>query len=160
MHTPEKRRELIDTIRALPTDLEAVLAGWTDEQMDYAPAPSEWNARQIVHHLADSHATAFFRTKLALTEDNPTIVAYNQEAYAELPDSKELPLELSLSILRGLHARWVYVLDRVADDQFSRTYYHPEYKRAYSIDDILTTYADHGLIHIAQIKGNKAAGGF
>lgn len=160
MHMPEKRRELIDAIRALPAQLEAILTGWTDEQLDYRPAPTEWNARQIVHHLVDSHATAIFRTKKALTEDKPQIVAYDQAAFAELPDSLDLPITISMDILRGLHARWVYVFDHLKDEQFSALYFHPEYQRTYTIDDILTTYAEHGIIHIAQIEGNRASGGW
>lgn len=159
-HTPEKRRELIDAIRALPEQLEATIAGWSDEQLDFKPAPREWSARQIVHHLADSHMNAFIRTKLALTEDQPTIKPYDQEKVAELADSTGLPLDVSLAILRGLHVRWTYLLDQLTDEQFSYLYYHPEYQRTYSIDDLLTTYAEHGQIHINQINANRKAAGW
>ena len=45
-----------------------------------------WTARQVVHHVADSHMNAFVRFRLALTEDKPTIKPYNEAEWAKLAD--------------------------------------------------------------------------
>ncbi len=159
MPTPEVRAARIAALRALPDQLEAAIAGWTDAQLDFSPAPGEWSARQIVHHLADSHAASLFRVKLALVQDTPTITPYDQEQFALLPDSR-LPLEPSLLMLRGLHTHFVALFESLSEADFARAFFHPEQERNVSVDDALAYYADHGTLHIAQIMANRSAGGW
>jgi hypothetical protein len=42
-----------------------------DAQLDTPYRPEGWTARQVVHHLADSHINSVIRMKFALTEDEP-----------------------------------------------------------------------------------------
>jgi hypothetical protein len=81
--------------------------------------------RQVVHHVPDSHLNAYIRLKLAITENNPTIKPYDQEAFAHLPDQR-LPIDVSLSLLDALHARWTTVLRALTRRQFGRPLVHPE----------------------------------
>ena len=69
--------------------------------------PGGWTVRQVVHHVPDSHLNAYTRIRLALTEDTPTIKPYEEARWAELPDARTLPVEVSLALLEALHARWV-----------------------------------------------------
>ena len=105
--------------------------------------------RQVVHHVPDSHLNAYVRVKLALTEDNPTIKPYDQDAFAGLPDQK-LPIDVSLSLLDSLHARWVAVLNALTPQQFARPLYHPEIG-AITIDYLVQTYGWHSRHHVAHI---------
>jgi hypothetical protein len=140
---------LIEKIRELPARLEALVSPLTDAQLDAKP-PREWTARQNVHHLAESHMNAFIRVKLALTEDHPTIKPYNQDACALTVDAKDLPIESSLSILRGLHIRWVALFESLTPEQWQRTLFHPE-NGIMTVEDILKIYAAHGEGHLVQI---------
>jgi hypothetical protein len=151
MHTPAERLPLIESLRRLPEQLAASVTGWADAQLDTRPAPAEWCARQIVHHVADSHMNGFTRVKVALTEDKPTIKPYDQVGLAELPDSTQLPLEVSLMILRGIHARWVYLLEHLTEAQFQRSFYHPGSQEWMTIDEHLALYSRHGQEHLEQI---------
>lgn len=159
MTTPETRRAQIEALRLLPDQLEAVIAGWTDEQLDFRPSDSEWSARQIVHHLADSHAQSHFRIKMALVEQTPTITPYDQDKFAALPDYT-LPLEPALAIIRGVHARFVVTVERMSDADYLREFYHPEQGRNVPLWDALVYYSEHGALHVQQILRNKAAGGW
>jgi hypothetical protein len=152
MSSPQERAAHIDNLRRLPDQLAAAVAGWTDAQLDARPDPREWSARQIVHHVADSHMNAFIRTKLALAEDKPTIRPYDQEVWAELIDTTQPPIEESLLILRGLHARWVRLWESLSESDFRRTYFHPEANSDVTLDEQLATYSQHGLDHIDQIR--------
>jgi hypothetical protein len=105
--------------------------------------------RQVVHHVPDSHLNAYVRVKLALTEDNPTIRPYDQDAFAGLPDQK-MPIDVSLSLLDSLHARWVVVLKALTPPQFARPLYHPEIG-AITIDYLVQTYGWHSRHHVAHI---------
>src|SRR2546423_12115804 len=104
--TSDQRREMIEKIRSLPAQLEALVLRLTAEQLTTHFQAGEWTVAQNVHHLADSHMNSFIRMRLILTEDRPTLKPYDQDLWAMLADSSTTALEESLSILDGLHRRW------------------------------------------------------
>src|SRR5947207_4148882 len=116
--TPAMRAEAIAAIAELPVRMREAARGLSEGQLDTPYRPGGWTVRQVVHHVPDSHMNAFVRLKLALTEDNPTVKPYDQEKFADLPDQR-LPIEPSLAILDGLHARWVTVLRALAPQDFT-----------------------------------------
>jgi hypothetical protein len=141
----------IQKLREFPAQLEARVTPLTDEQLDQREAEGEWTTRQIVHHLADSHMSANFRFRLPLTEPPlPKLPTYDQDAWAMMPDYR-LPLESSLLILRGLHARWVALLEALPDDQWACAGVHPEWGEV-SVEYVANHYADHCDNHMAQIN--------
>lgn len=145
------RQDYIQKLREFPAQLEARVTPLTDDQLDQREAESEWSTRQIVHHLADSHMSANFRFRLPLTEPPiPKLPTYDQEAWALLPDYR-LPLEPSLLILRGLHVRFVALLEALPDDQWTCTGLHYEWGEI-SVENVALRYADHCDNHMAQIN--------
>ena len=147
--TPALRTEAITAIAELPARVRDAVRGLSDAQLDTPYRPGGWTVRQVVHHVPDSHMNAFVRLKLALTEDNPTVKPYDEKKFAELPDQR-LPIEPSLSLLDGLHARWVTVLRAHAPPQFGRPLYHPEIG-AITVDYLVQTYGWHSRHHVAHI---------
>ncbi len=156
MLTPEEKNVLIDALRTFPTQLEALVIDLTDSQLETAFLNGEWTVAQNVHHVADSHMNAYIRTKLLLTKDHPTLNAYDQDVWANLPDVHATRIELSLSIIRGLHARWVALYESLTDDQFARTGLHPD-NGVVSVEGLIRTYADHSRAHLDQITRTLAA---
>jgi hypothetical protein len=150
--TPEKRRDNIAAIGGFPSELKAAMAG---AGLDTPYREGGWTARQVVHHIADSHMNAFIRFRLALTEDKPTIKPYNEAEWAKLADMKLDP-SVSINILDGLHQRWHAMLVAMRDADFSREAIHPEHGPR-SIDWFLQLYAWHGRHHIGHIKLTAAA---
>jgi len=147
--TPDLRTGAIDVIAALPARMRDAVRGLSESQLDTPYRPGGWTVRQVVHHVPDSHLNAYVRVKLALTEDNPTIKPYDQNAFATLADQR-LPIEISLSLLDGLHARWVAVWKAMTSDQFTRRLYHPEIG-AITVDYLLQHYDWHSRHHVAHI---------
>src|SRR5262245_2925040 len=109
-----RRRECIDAIGSFPGELKAAMAG---ARLDQAYREGGWTARQVVHHIADSHMNAFIRFRLALTEDRPTIKPYNEAEWARLADMSLDPA-VSVQILDGLHQRWHVMLKAMKDTDF------------------------------------------
>jgi hypothetical protein len=105
-----------------------------------------------VHHLPDSHLNAYTRFKLAVTEDSPTIRPYDEALWAELPEARTAPVELSLGLLDALHARWVLFLRNLSIEDFARTFTHPAHGLV-TLDWALDLYAWHGDHHIAHVTG-------
>ena len=155
----DAREALVARIAAIPSRVRAAVVGLTEDQMDTAYREGGWSPRQIAHHLADSHMNAFVRIKLALTEDNPTIKPYDQERWAVQADVTDVPVDLSLAILEGLHGRWVRLLRSLDGAGFARTVYHPEHGEV-SVDFFLQLYAWHGDHHVSQIEGLRAREGW
>lgn len=147
----ERRRESIGRIAAAPARVRAAVAGLSPTQLDTPYRPEGWTGRQVVHHLADSHANAYIRFRLALTEPSPTIKPYDEAAWARLPDGVSGPVELSLDLLAALHRRWVLLLEHLAPEDWARTYHHPALGRDVTLDEALALYAWHGEHHLAHI---------
>ena len=85
----EVRRRAVADIGALPGHLATAVLGLNEAQLDTPYRPGGWTVRQVVHHVADSHMNAFVRLKLALTEDRPTIAAYDEKKFATLADVRK-----------------------------------------------------------------------
>jgi hypothetical protein len=115
--------------------------------------------RQVGHHLADSHLNAYVRFKLALTEDEPTIKTYEQQLWAETPDAKTAPVELSLTLLDSLHQRWSILLRSLSPPDFNRRFTHPEHGKI-TLERLLGLYAWHGRHHTAHITGLRERKGW
>lgn len=142
-------------IADFPTQLRAETIGLKPEELAYHYRPDGWTIQQVVHHCADSHMNAFIRFKLALTEDHPTIKPYNEAAWAEMGDYHQ-PISASLAVLEGLHARWVALLEGMSEEQYQRSFFHPEHGTPFSLILGLDTYQWHCRHHLAHVKQAKA----
>jgi DinB superfamily len=145
-----ERRRAIDAVAGTPAKLRAAVRGLSDPQLDTPYRPDGWTVRQLVHHVPDSHMNAYVRFKLALTEDEPTIKPYDEARWAELADSREVPVEASLVLLERLHERWVTLLRSMSDQDFARRLRHPE-MGVQRLDQVLALYEWHGAHHVAHV---------
>lgn len=147
-----ERTALVQELAELPAQLIATARAVGGERLQLPYRPGGWTGRQVIHHVADSHMNCYFRYRLALTENNPTIRPYDEKAWAELPDVAATPITVSLSMIEALHSRWVTLLHHLTDEQWQRTFYHPGYDRTYTLDQALALYAWHGRHHLGHLK--------
>lgn len=149
----DTRNELAKKIENVPAKVRATIDGLSDQQLD--TRYRNWTIRQIVHHLADSHVNCYIRFKWALTEPTPTIKAYDESLWSELPDAKRTPIESSLLILEGIHARWAQMIRLLSPEQMQMQFFHPESKENVSLDEALPSYVWHADHHLGQIDWLK-----
>lgn len=149
----EELRKLLLDIRFLSNHVENAITNLDAHQLDSSYREGGWTIKQIVHHLADSHMNAYIRCKLALTEDNPVIKPYDQDAWAETIENKNLPVNVSITLLHALHLKWYELFANLQPKEWERTIMHPEYKIQMSLWYILGKYAWHSKHHVAQIIG-------
>ncbi|QYA25642.1 putative metal-dependent hydrolase [Gramella sp. MT6] len=143
--------EWIDDISELPQKLKEDVNKITKKQLDTPYRPEGWTLKQLIHHIADSHMSAFLRFKWALTEDEPTIKAYDEKAFAELYDSRLAPVEISLDFISALHGKWVILLENMSTDDFDKTFVHSETGQRYTLKESLGHYSWHGRHHYAHM---------
>ena len=146
----EKENRLAD-ILFLPRQLEYAVLNLDEKQLLTPYREGGWNLKQVVHHVADSHMNGYTRFKLGLTEDNPTVKPYDEVKWAMLPDVYNVPINISLTLLHALHARWYEIAKNVSTEEWSRTVFHPGSQRTMTVWDVLGSYAWHGRHHTAHI---------
>lgn len=147
----QKAEWLLD-IEALPKQMEYAVINLDETQLNTPYRDGGWMVKQVVHHVADSHMNAYIRFKLGLSEDHPTIKPYAEAKWAEMPDTINLPINLSLTLLYALHARWYEILKHISEEQYSRKVFHPEHKKHMTLWYLLGNYAWHGRHHVAHIQ--------
>jgi hypothetical protein len=149
-YNADEIRQWISDIKTLPAKLRQAIAHLNDTQLDTAYRPGGWTLRQVVHHMADSHMNSLIRFKWALTEENTTIKAYHQANWALLPDYR-LPVESSLNMLKGIHQHMVALFESFTENEWNRTFKHPETGADISLKRNLALYAWHSKHHLAHI---------
>ena len=149
-YTQEDLLNYINVIRELPGKLRQTINTITEEQLETPYRPGGWTVRQVIHHMADSHMNSLIRFKWALTEDVPTIKAYDQENWALLADSR-LPIEPSLKMLDGIHQRLVALFESFNDADWDRYFIHPETGANITLKRNLALYAWHSNHHLGHV---------
>ncbi|MBA3706243.1 MAG: putative metal-dependent hydrolase [Bacteroidetes bacterium] len=149
--SPDNQKH-ISIIEKFPQELKTLVAQLSPGKLEKSYRPNGWTARQIIHHIADSHMNAYIRTKWTLTEDAPIIKAYNQDLWANLEDSKCASPEVSLPLIEAIHQRWVYLLKTLTDADLQKKYIHPEQNREFKLDELLALYAWHGKQHYEHLN--------
>ena len=139
-------------IKFLPVLIEKSIQNLDEAQLNIPYREGGWTIKQVVHHVADSHINAYCRFKLGLTEENPTILPYEEKLWAEMSDTKNLPINISLTLLHALHTRWYEILRNVKEEEWKRTIYHPEHKRTFTLWHLLGMYSWHSRHHVAHIS--------
>lgn len=155
-------KELFETyvrdIELFPLRLRKEVENLTDEQLNTQYRPNGWTIRQVVNHCADSHMNFLMRLKLTLTEDKPIVKPYFEERWAELIDSKSVPIEPALAMLDGLHQRWAILLKSLTVEQLKRSFIHPAHGQEFKLEENISLYAwhcNHHLAHITTLKRTK-----
>ncbi len=150
-YSPQDIREGIERIRALPPAIAEVVNDFSAQQWDTPYRDGGWTARQVLHHLADSHLNAYIRFKWTLTEDTPTIKAYDEKLWALTPETR-LDAAISLTLLTALHPKWTALLEALHADDLRRQYIHPETGKHVPLDRMIALYAWHGEHHLGHLR--------
>jgi len=150
-YSRDELNQYIAQIQQLPEAIEQAMNTLKPGALDIPYREGGWTARQVLHHLPDSHLNAYIRFKWTLTESTPTIKAYDEKGWAETPDTKGDPT-VSLHLLRALHAKWTVLLTSLDDSQLKREFIHPDTRRHLSLARMVATYAWHGQHHLGHLR--------
>ncbi len=150
--TPEHISKWISDIEKLPSKISDLVSDFSRGQLETPYRDGGWTARQVIHHIHDSHHHGYIRFKWAMTEEKPLIKAYNEQLWAELFDTKSAPVSLSLDLIKALHAKWVFFLKGLSPIDLKREFIHPEGNITISLAEDIGIYAWHGNHHLAHLK--------
>ena len=147
------RANLLDQFRMGYAEVEAALAGITDAELDHPAPDGGWTAREVVHHLADSEATAYVRLRRLIAEDGPFIQGYDEPEYARRLHY-DRPIASSLAVLQGVREASLSLLESLTPSEWERSGTHEE-SGPYSVDGWLKIYANHSHDHANQIRAAR-----
>ncbi len=147
--------EWIQTLEGFPIQVKNEIQGLQKKELAHKYRPNGWNIKQIVNHCADSHLNSVIRFKLALTEDNPIIKPYEEAKWAELPDTIYYDINESLDLLKIIHQRWVFLLKKMTEDDFKKTFIHPDGNETVTLEKNLCIYDWHCKHHLQHIINAK-----
>ncbi len=150
--TSDHIKSWIADIEELPAKITNLVTGFTEEQLEIPYRLGGWTARQVIHHIHDSHHNGYIRFKWAMTENKPMIKAYNEKLWAELFDTTSAPIYLSLDLIKALHAKWVYFLKGLSSQDLEKVFIHPEGNVKISLGEDIGIYAWHGNHHLAHLQ--------
>lgn len=150
-YTLEETTEHIAYLKNFPSFLKETIKDITEEQLETAYRPGGWTAKQVIHHISDSHTQMLTRIKWTLTEETPTIKAYFEDRWANLSDYK-LPFDVSVNLIEGIHIKVVALAESLDSQELKKSYLHPENGQYYSLEKVLALYTWHSKHHLAHIK--------
>jgi hypothetical protein len=139
-------------LQTFPEKLKLLTHTLNDAQLDTPYREGGWSVRQVVHHIADSHNHAYNRFRWTLTEDKPTIKAYDQDSYAKSSDYITQPIAWSIEHIEVLHKKLVYIIESLTDEQWERSFIHPETGDEVNLKEMAMTYSWHSMHHYAHIN--------
>jgi len=160
---PEKftvayKNECIARIEALPKKLKRAVKGMTPDQLKTKYRPGGWTVRKLLNHIPDSHMNAYVRFKWTLTEDTPTIKAYDEKMWVKTSEVNSFDINNTLKLTEAHHFRWGELLRSMSMKDFEKQFKHPETGKKNPLNKWLGVYAWHGehhLAHITELKKRK-----
>ena len=148
--TDTQYKEAVETLRRFPKKLRLTIDQLSEEDLKKTYREGSWSVQQLIHHLADSHIHYYIRSKVALTENTPTVSTFNENDWAILADTDLRP-DVSLSIIASITMRWTTFLDSLSVTDTHSKLMHPE-KGALTITQIVAMAAWHCEHHFAHIQ--------
>lgn len=119
--TLENIQEWLQEIDTYTIRLRETVDSLSDGDLSKTYRDGSWTVRQLVHHIADSQLNMYQRLKMALTDENPKVPAFDQEKWAIQPDTK-LPTESSIKMLEGINERIVFLGNHLTEEQLDRAF--------------------------------------
>jgi uncharacterized damage-inducible protein DinB len=147
---------LLERFRHGPEVLATVLAGVAGKEEDFAIAPGKWSIRQIAAHLADAELVGAHRMRQVIAEDNPTLIAYEQDAWTKNLDYARRQTQQSVETFRRIRAENYELLKEVPPGAWLRTGNHTE-NGPMTLRRLLEGYTDHAESHARQLQQIRQA---
>lgn len=142
---------LLERFRRGPDIVAVAITGAAGSELDYSPGPGRWSIRQILCHLADSEIVGYERFRRTIAEENPTLVAYDEKAWARNLDYGRRKISQALETFRRIRGENYELLKSLPEQAFRRTATHTEHGTI-TLLDLLRIYAEHAENHVRQLQ--------
>ena len=152
----EERRALINEYDRGPRVLRAAWETIPADIRQWRPAADKWSSHEVVIHCADSETYAATRIRLVAAEKDPLIVAYDQDAWAQVYNYHSQSTDHALRTIEAVRSGTLAILNSLSEADWWKEGRHTETGR-YTACDWLRSYGPHLTNHAKQIERNLAA---
>lgn len=118
------------------------IEGLTRQELTSHPGPGDWSIAQVVIHLMDSDLVAADRMKRVIAEDDPPLLAYDENKWAKHLFYEEQPVETAASVFDLNRRQMAEILRRLNEATFSRSGMHSE-RGQLTLGQLVQDYAAH-----------------
>lgn len=143
--------EILERYRRGPEVIATLMTGAAGPELDFRPAPDKWCVRQIVAHLADAEIVAADRFRRIIAEDRPTLIGFNQDAWAKNLNYAKRKTSESVEMFRRLRTDCHELLKEQPPEVFERTGNHNE-RGVVTLRQLVEGMAGHAESHALQIR--------
>ncbi len=120
------KADLVEKYAAGADRLAQAIAGLSRDDLAALPVPGTWSIQQIVLHLMDSDLISSDRMKRVIAEENPTLIGFDETAFARGLFYEALDAGLAADIFAKNRKLTAEILRRVPDEAFDRFGTHSE----------------------------------
>ena len=126
-----------------------------EDKVDQPIGPGEWTIRQVIAHLVDSDLNGAERMKRVIAEENPTLMAYDESAWATRLDYANTPIADAVEMF-ATNRRWMTrILHTLSDQDFARRGTHSE-TGVVTLASLLAKYITHLDHHLLYLYGKRS----
>ncbi|HVT77380.1 MAG TPA: DinB family protein [Acidimicrobiales bacterium] len=141
----------LDALRSTVADLVALTSNRNARDLNHVPQRGEWSAAQVAAHMADAEMVYSVRIRMMLTDDNPSLVAYDQEAWADRLTMCDESVAGSIARFRMLREANLRLYDSLEADEWERVGTHEE-PGLITVKGTVETLIGHDRAHLDQIR--------
>ncbi len=153
--TRQERNAKIESFGRAYGQLTEALQQYPKEMWKFKPTPQQWSIHQIVLHIADTEAHAYTRFRTFIAEPGSTIMAFDQDKWANHLNYHQQSLEDALELFRIQRKLTYELIKNLPEEYWNRTVVHSE-KGSLQLDEWLDFYEKHVPKHIEQMKRTAA----
>ena len=154
--TKKERDAKIRSYGKAPSELRSALKKFPKKMWKYKPSINRWSVHEIIIHLADSEANSFVRCRRFVAEPGKTVMAYDQDVWAQKLEYHRQSTDDALALFKALRDSSYKLIRRLPDEAWSATIEHPE-NGTMTFERWLEVYEEHTHKHIRQMKANLEA---
>jgi uncharacterized damage-inducible protein DinB len=131
--------------------LREAIEGLAEDELRYKPAPDKWSIHQILIHVTDSEISSTSRLKKVLAEEEPLLISFDQNAWANNLGYDLMDREQHLLLFKLLRSSMQTILDNLTSEQGERVGVYVDQGR-FTFKQLLEYRVQHVRDHLAQIE--------
>jgi hypothetical protein len=145
-------RDPVEVMAETPVVVRSLAAGQSSEVLTTRPEPAEWSAAEVLGHIWDAELVVSFRGRSILGQSEPSLMGYDQDAWALLPRP---PFPVMVDAFEAVRASNLHLARSIPAADWERVGVHSERGRL-SFRLLLQEIAGHDIAHLRQFEQTVA----
>lgn len=120
------KEELVKTYTKATHILSYATTGLSREDLLATPGPGLWSLAEVIIHIVDADLVLADRIKRVISEENPTLMAFDETKWKEKLFYKPEAVSAAVRLFAANHEYLSLVLQNISEEDLKRTGIHSE----------------------------------